>query len=878
MADVSVPTIRMFQVSPDVPPALMPLMELARNLWWVWHPDAVELFRRLDRKLWEDVYHNPVKMLGLISQDRLAKFATDEGYLAHLKRVHDAFKAHMGEEGWFHQAHRDTENSAAATDSSGAPSVVVSTGAKITRLAAYFSAEFGLHESLPIYSGGLGILAGDHLKSSSEIGLPLVGVGLLYRNGYFQQYLTADGWQQEAYPELDFYNLPIEELLNPDGSAVRVQVQMPENPVHCKVWKAQVGRVPLYLLDTNLSDNAPADREITSRLYGGGTEMRIKQEIVLGIGGVRALDALNILPSVFHMNEGHSAFLALERIRVLLKNSPLSFDQARQMVMGSNVFTTHTPVPAGIDHFHPDLVVRYFRDYVPGLKLDDEGFLALGREDVNDRKQGFSMAVLAIRLSDFYNGVSELHGDVSRRMWHNLWPAVPAPEVPIKHITNGIHVRTWLSSDMSYMLDRYLGDAWMNKPTDQTAWANVDVIPDEELWRAHERSRERLVSWTRKTLREQLSRRGGTYDDVAIADEVLDPEALTIGFARRFATYKRGALLLRDPARLRRLVEDTKRPIQFIFAGKAHPADNEGKELIKAIVNFARDVTLRRKFVFLENYDMNVARYMVQGVDVWLNTPRRPYEASGTSGMKAAANGVLNCSILDGWWVEGYEPDVGWAIGRGEIYGDANYQDQLESVALYDLLEKQIVPLFYQRTVDNLPREWVSRMKACMRKLAPVFNTNRMVREYAEKFYIPAKRRGEMLAGDGLSHAIALASAKDSLRSKWKGIKVVAIQSSGNGHYKVGQNMKVDAMLDLPGIDPADVNVQLYCGPISAGGEIEKPSVLNMAHVKEIAPGRHMFVGEVQCATSGRQGFAVRIVPGLEDQATPFEPGLISWN
>jgi starch phosphorylase len=873
MADVSLPTIRMFQVSPDVPPALAPLMELARNLWWVWHPDAVELFRRLDRKLWEDVYHNPVKMLGLISQDRLAKFAQDEGYLAHLKRIHDSFKAHLAEDGWFQQVHPDANGGPGPTGS-----VVSTAGSKSKRLVAYFSAEFGLHESLPIYSGGLGILAGDHLKSSSEIGLPLVAMGLLYRNGYFQQYLTADGWQQEAYPELDFYNLPIEELHYPDGSSVVVQVEMPDNPVKCKLWKAQIGRIPLYLLDTNLADNAPADREITSRLYGGGTEMRIKQEIVLGIGGVRALEALNVSPSVFHMNEGHSAFLALERIRVLLKNSPLTFDQARQMVMGSCVFTTHTPVPAGIDHFHPDLVLKYFRNYYGGLKLNEDGFLALGREDVNDRKQGFSMAVLAIRLSDFYNGVSELHGEVSRKMWHNLWPAVPPSEVPIKHVTNGIHVRTWLSAEMSFTLDRYLGDAWVNKPTDQAVWSNVDAIPDEELWRAHERSRERLVSWTRRTLREQFARRGGTYDDVAIADEVLDPEALTIGFARRFATYKRGALLLRDPARLKKLMEDSKRPIQFIFAGKAHPADNEGKELIKAIVNFARDLSVRRRFVFIENYDMNVARYMVQGVDVWLNTPRRPYEASGTSGMKAAANGVLNCSILDGWWVEGYAPDVGWAIGRGEIYGDPNYQDQLEGQALYDLLEKQIVPLFYTRTVDNLPREWVSRMKACMRKLAPVFNTNRMVREYAERFYLPAKERGEILAADGLARSISLATAKDGLRGKWGGIKIVAIQTSGNGHYKVGQSMQVDAMLDLPGIEPREVNVQLYCGAINATGEIENPRVVSMSHVKEMAPGRHLFAGAVSCSTSGRQGYAVRIVPGLADQATQFEPGLISWN
>lgn len=465
MADFVLPNIRTFQVSPAVPEPLQPLLELAHNLWWVWHPDAVELFRRLDRKLWEDVYHNPVKMLGVIEQSKLAAAALDQGYLAHMKRVYDAFKLHREEHGWYRDRHGNTDKS--------------------KMLVAYFSAEFGLHESLPIYSGGLGVLAGDHLKSASEIGLPLVGVGLLYRNGYFQQYLSVDGWQQEAYPEMDFYNLPIEPVAYSDGSPVHVRVDLPDNAVFCKVWKVNVGRIPLYLLDTNLPENSPADREITSRLYGGGTEMRIKQEIVLGIGGVRMLESLGITPSVYHMNEGHSAFLALERIRKLLENSPMSFDEARQFVMATNVFTTHTPVPAGIDTFHPDLMVKYFKHFVPSLKLDEEGFLALGREDVTNRKQGFSMAVLAIRLADGINGVSALHGEVSRKMWHNIWPQVPADEVPIQHVTNGIHARSWLSADIMFLLDRYLGDKWMTDPTDQSVWENVSQIPDEELWRAH---------------------------------------------------------------------------------------------------------------------------------------------------------------------------------------------------------------------------------------------------------------------------------------------------------------------------------------------------------------------------------------------------------
>jgi starch phosphorylase len=464
-------------------------------------------------------------------------------------------------------------------------------------------------------------------------------------------------------------------------------------------------------------------------------------------------------------------------------------------------------------------------------------------------------------------------------MWHNLWPGVPANDVPIKSVTNGIHVRTWLSPDIAFTLDRYLGDNWMNDPVDQTVWEGVSQIPDEELWRAHERCRERLVGWARQTMREQFLRRGASYDDVATADEILDPEALTIGFARRFATYKRGALLLRDPERLKKLLDDSKRPIQFVFAGKAHPADNEGKELIRAIVNFARSTPqTRRRMIFLENYDINIARYLVQGVDVWLNTPRRGMEASGTSGMKAAANGVPNCSILDGWWVEGYAPDLGWAIGRGEDYTDSGYQDHIESMALYDLLEKQIIPQFYHRGVDNIPREWIGRMKNCMRKLASVFNTNRMVQEYCERFYIPAVDRGEMLAADDLSRAANLAHAKDFLRHKWGGIRVVGMHTTGNGHYKVGENVQVEALVDLPDIKPEDVSVQLYCGPTTAAGEIENPQALVMAHAKQLAPNRHVFTGTIDCRTSGRQGFAVRILPGNADMATPFEPGLIVWN
>jgi glycogen phosphorylase len=859
MVNQVIPSIRTFQVFPDLPAALVPLQELAKNLWWTWNPDAADLFRRLDRDLWNQTNHNPVKLLGVLSPAQLTEAATDAGYLAQLNRVYAHFQRDLSEPTWFEKNHADLKSTC----------------------VAYFSAEFGLHESLPIYSGGLGVLAGDHLKSASELGIPLVGVGLLYRNGYFSQYLSADGWQQEAYPELDFYNLPVESMKFTDGTPVQVRIDLPDNAVFARVWRVKVGRIPLYLLDTNLEENAPADRDITSRLYGGGSEMRIRQELVLGIGGMRALAALGVHADVFHMNEGHSAFLALERIRSLLADSKyagMSFDEVRQFVMAGNVFTTHTPVPAGIDMFPPDMLVKYFKSYWPQLKLDEEGFLALGREDVTNKKQGFSMAVLALRLADGCNAVSKLHGEVSRNMWRSIWPGLPEAEVPIAHVTNGIHIRSWISADISNMLDRYLGDTWIVDPMSPQAWDDVDQMPDEELWRAHERCRERLVIYTRQQLRKQLHNRGGTFDELNIAESVLDPDAVTIGFARRFATYKRATLLLRDRDRLKALLTNTQRPVQFIFAGKAHPADQGGKELIRAIIDFARDIGVRRRFVFIENYDMGVARMMYQGVDVWLNTPRRPYEASGTSGMKASANGVLNCSILDGWWVEGYDPNVGFAIGRGEQYQDAEYQDHVESQSLYDILERQVVPVFYDRGADGIPHEWVRRMKQCFKRLSPVFNTNRQVAQYTNLLYAPASRRGAILSQDSLQQSARLSKAKDELRHHWAGVRVHAVNHTGNGHYKVGDAMQVEAIVDLGQLTPAHIRVQLFTGLVNADRRIDTANTIEMSHTREVATGRHLYTGRIDCTNSGRYGFAVRLLPGVTNLATPFEPGLILWS
>ena len=859
MTEFFAPNVRTFQVAPAIPPALRPLVELARNFWWVWHPRAVALFRRLDEHLWDEVEHSPVRLLDRVAQPRLDAAAADADYVAAVGHVQADFRRDLDGPGWY------ASSAAGAT-----PALRV----------AYFSAEFGLHESLPIYSGGLGVLAGDHLKSASDLGLPLVGVGLLYRHGYFRQSLSADGRQQEAYPELDFAQLAIEPVSGPDGSPVRVAVELPEGPVVVGVWRVQVGRVPLYLLDTDLPENTPADRGITGRLYGGGTEMRIRQEIVLGIGGTRALAAMNVPATVFHMNEGHSAFSALERVRVLLERHPdLTFDEVRQAVMATSVFTTHTPVPAGIDMFPPEMMLAYFGHFYPQLKLDADGFLALGREDVHNRAQGFSMAVLAIRLADGINGVSALHGEVSRRMWHNLWPSVPPAEVPIRSVTNGIHVRTWLSPALSDLFDRHLGPAWADPAAGPTAWAKVATLPDDALWQAHEAGRDQLVNYIRSALPAQLARRGAEADHVAAAHAALDPKALTIGFARRFATYKRGALLLRDPARLAKLLADADRPVQFVFAGKAHPADNGGKDLIQAIVRFGQDhPAAAGKLVFLENYDMAVARRFVQGVDVWLNTPRRGMEASGTSGMKAAVNGVPNCSILDGWWVEGYTPEVGWAIGNGEEYADPDEQDRVESVALYELLERQIAPEFYRRDGAGLPRQWVARMKASIGTLAPAFNTGRMVREYAKRFYLPAVARGTRLAGNGLAGSVALARRKAALRDAWTAVRVVDVRGGGGGQYTVGQSVDVEAVVDLGTVDPADVAVELYAGEATAAGGLVDATPTPMRHVRQVSAGRHAYAGQVACGSSGRRGYAVRVVPALAELATPFEPGLIVWN
>ncbi len=663
------PAIQKFVVTPNLPEPLQPLLDIARNVWWSWNVEAINLLRRVDPDLWDQHEGNPVAVLGSLSTERVAVLLKDTAFLAHLERVRGDLDRYLSRPTWFQNEHDNIS------------------GGRV----GYFSLEFGLHESLPLYSGGLGILAGDHLKSATDLGLPLVGVGLAYQEGYFRQYLNHDGWQMEGYTANDFYNMSMNLELDAEGNPLTIEVHYPGRTVAARIWRVQVGRNPLLLLDTNLPVNLPEDRELTARLYGGSEDMRIRQEILLGIGGLRALITLGLEPTVCHLNEGHSAFLGLERINLLMKNQGLDFDTAFEVVRASNVFTTHTPVPAGNDQFQPDLVRRYLTRKADELGIGIERLLAFGRQNPGDDRELFNMTVLALRLSRSVNGVSELHGHVSRGMWQAVWPGAPLEEVPISYVTNGIHTRSWLCTEIARLYDRYLGPRWFEDPTNKTIWDRVDTIPDAELWRGHERMRERLVGFVRGRLRRQLRKRGANRTWIKQAGEVLDPEALTIGFARRFATYKRAALILSDPDRLDRILNDPERPVQLIFAGKAHPKDHHGKELIRQLVNLAQEDRFSNRIVFIEDYNIEVGRYLVQGVDVWLNNPRRPLEASGTSGMKVPPNGGVNLSILDGWWCEGYQQDNGWAIGAGEDYEDhaesQAYQDDVESTALYDLLE-----------------------------------------------------------------------------------------------------------------------------------------------------------------------------------------------
>ena len=849
------PNFQSYNVVPTLPAPLEPLREMSFNVWWTWEPSARRLFRHLDPELWDRTNHNPVRMLQLSRQARLEELATDKNFLREITTVHDAFAKYI--------ARQDTYGKTGA-------------GAALQKPVAYFSAEFGFHESIPNYSGGLGILSGDHCKSASDLDLNFVAVGLLYRHGYFRQEIDREGIQHAISLNQNFHHLPIREVRAGDAPLL-ISVRVLDRDVRAKVWQLHVGRIDLYLLDTDIPENNAEDRLITAELYGGDLEMRMRQEIVLGIGGVHALNALGIEPEVFHMNEGHSAFLGLERIRRFILDKQLDFYSAVQVAASANIFTTHTPVPAGNDAFPREMMRKYFGSFATELGLPFDEFFSFGQTRTNTTDP-FSMTILALRLSRHSNGVSKLHGEVSRGLWKDVWSGVPEHEVPITSVTNGIHTKTWMAPEFSALYDKYLGD-WEDNLTNEDFWRRVMDIPDAALWDTHQKLKLRLVQFVRERVRKQRERIGESPESIRSANRILDPEILTIGFARRFATYKRGALLFSDKERLAKLLNDTTRPVQFIFAGKSHPRDEGGKALIQEVYKFSRQSEFHNRIVFVEDYDTYIARRLVQGVDLWLNNPLRPLEASGTSGMKAPPNGGLNLSVLDGWWCESYNGNNGWAIGAEIGDGSVEFQSEVDAASLYQLLENQIIPLYYAKPDGKLPLAWLQLMRESIRSVTPVFNTHRMVKEYTERLYAPAAQAYREFFQNGCSAASELSQWKTRIRKDWAQVRIddVQVSNADRQNIPVGESLAVSARVRLGAVDPGNVRVEAYHGESDNGG-IKNPCVTTLSQLKSNGDGTYVYGGSVAASESGAYGFSVRVVPTHPHLHQDHELRLITWS
>ena len=821
--------LREILVVPALPSTLKRLPELGLNLLWSWNHSMRAVFRRLDPAAWRASNHNPVVMLGRVEQPALERAAADPRFIALYRRACEILDTYMG---------------------ASAPAPM---------LVAYFSMEYGLLDCLPIYSGGLGILSGDHLKASSDVLLPLVGVGLLYQNGYLQQKLDPDGWQQEHAPVNDFYSLPITPVTRPEGGELLVSVDLTGIEVFLKVWRIDVGRVKLYLLDSNIPQNAAAEhREITNQLYGGDDHKRIHQEIVLGIGGLRALKALNLAPTVYHMNEGHSAFQAIERIRVLMADYGLSFDEALHASRANNVFTTHTSVPAGLDRFDPGMVREHFEPYCAKAGIPFDSFLALGRPAGAEPHEPFSMAVCAMQTSGFRNAVSRLHRQVSQEMWEYLWPSLPVWEVPIAAITNGVHLTSWINGDLANLYDQHLQPEWRQGHNEPDTWQQTSDIPVSELWEAHRRRKRRLVTFVRERAVASALARNAPAPVVERAGDLLDPSILTIGFGRRFATYKRATLVFRDLPRLKRILTNLTMPVQIVVAGKAHPKDIPGKTLIREIVQLSRDPELRGRVVFIEDYGIEVAGEMVQGVDLWLNTPRRGEEACGTSGMKASINGVLSLSILDGWFDEAAEDSGGWAIGNRDPYSAD--RDEAHAAAIYSMLENEIVPMYYEERDEDVPIKWMERVKQCLRYVSTHYNCQRMVADYRSQLYDPAHRAWEAMAGNSFASAREHTLWSERLRQSWTQIRFLEASAGPDSSVLAGASLPLRARIDLAGLSPNDLRVEALVGKIGPQGELEEAQVVSL-NLLEQQGTAFLFGHAFSPLSTGRLGFSVRVTP-----------------
>jgi starch phosphorylase len=828
------------------------LGEIVNNLRWTWHPDSIDLLESVDPDLWRACRHDPGRMLGEVSAERLSVLARDRRFLRRLDDVYDDLNDYVTRPRWFQEQQ--------AKD----PGLPKSIG--------YFSPEFGITEVLPQYSGGLGILAGDHLKSASDLGVPIIGVGLLYRAGYFRQSLSRDGWQLEHYPSLDPQGLPIRLLEDADGNPARVALALPESrTLWAQIWVAQVGRVPLLLLDSDIEENDTAARQVTDRLYGGGKEHRLEQELLLGVGGVRAIRAYcaatgTPAPQVFHTNEGHAGFLGVERIRELVDGYALSFDEALQAVRAGTVFTTHTPVPAGIDRFPRDLVAAHLTG-MPGVPV--ERVLDLGAEQ---DPTIFNMAHMGLRLGQRANGVSLLHGTVSREMFADLWPGFDTSEVPIGSITNGVHAPTWMSRDILELAEREVGSEVL---ASGDGWGAIDKVTDGELWRARRDLRERLVGEVRRRVKESGLQRGMSAAELGWTSSVFDPDVLTIGFARRVPSYKRLTLMLREPDRLRALLLDPQRPVQIVIAGKSHPADDGGKQLIAQMVKFADDPEVRHRITFLPDYDIGMARYLYWGVDVWLNNPLRPLEACGTSGMKAALNGALNLSIRDGWWDEWFDGENGWAIPSADGVMDPDRRDDLEATALYDLMGSHVAPRFYDRDSTGVPTHWVQMVRHTLKSLGPKVLASRMVIDYVQQLYAPAAVSAARMAADDFRAARGLARWRGAVLAAWPGVSVLHVDSQLAGESQLGAMLTLRAEVALNGLSADDVDVEAVFGGVDTEDTLTDIQTLSLKAV-EITDGTSRYEGDVPLERTGAFGYTVRVLPKNDLLATPAELGVVA--
>ena len=844
-------------VNPQLPKRVERLGEIANNLWWSWNTEFLKLFKDIDIDLWETIGKNPTKFLKLVEQEKLEGLEKNPSFLKKYDNIVENFDAYMNSKNtWFDKKYPNN---------------------KSRDMFAYFSAEYGLDEILPIYSGGLGILSGDHLKSASDLGLPFVAVGLLYKNGYFNQRINKHGVQETEYHDIDIEKLPILPVLNTDNTEMKIAVNLLGTEVFLKVWQINVGRIKLFLLDSDIKENKAEHRNITLRLYGGDKEMRIKQEIVLGIGGVRLLKKLGFKPTVYHMNEGHSAFATLELIKNTIEEKELSFTMAKDIVSAQTVFTTHTPVPAGNDIFDIQLVEKYFKEFYPKLGITKEDFLRLGMKCENGLEQGFNMGILALKIAGKKNGVSKLHGAVSRELFGDVWSNIASNESPITYVTNGVHTCSWVAPNIKQLYNDYLMPYWQDNIHLNSTWEKVYNIPDEKLWKEHCTRKEKLIDLVKENVTNRLKRSGVNYEEIKEITSKLNPNALTIGFARRFATYKRATLIFKDLERITQILNDDSRPVQLIFAGKAHPADKEGQDLIKYIHEISMMPQFKGKIFVLENYNIGIARYLVSGVDVWLNNPRRPMEASGTSGQKVAINGVVNFSVLDGWWAEGYNMQNGWAIGTNKEYDSYEEQDLADSNSMYNILENKIIPVYYAKERNGISKDWIRLMKNSIVSNAGRFSTSRMVVDYVEQLYMPLADVSAEYYNE-LESVAEYNTWKKEIMRNWHDIIITQKNNVNNKKLDAGETIEVNCEVKLPNIDKNSIIAEVYFGKILQDGRIENIDIIKMDRIKEDDEKRiYTYTAKIKLTTGGEYGYTFRVMPKHNMLLDSANLNLVKW-